>query len=265
MSFAIDIGGGVVLDEVEIDIDNEGDRDPPAVDVTTTIDVSQPGSTISAELGVPLGMGYVAYLSASSADGGISCSGQSTPFSVTSTTEDVLVGVTLVCRNSATGEEIGSVVINADASVQTTTCPAVSAYSVSPLQVGVGGTITLTADASGTGATIAWSEGGTTIPTTAGDGSYTCASAGAHTLTLTVGSSTQASCSSVKTATVTCVAPSGTGGSAGAAGTGGAAGTAGTAGEAGTGGVAGTAGTGGVAGTAGTGGVAGTAGTGGVA
>ncbi|HEY6561791.1 MAG TPA: hypothetical protein VI072_31190 [Polyangiaceae bacterium] len=257
VNFAIDIGGGIIVDSVEVDIDNEGDRDPPAVDATTTIDVSQPGSTISAELGVPLGSGYIAYLSASSADGGISCTGQSDPFSVTSTTEDVLVGVTLTCRNSATGEEWGGVVINADASVQTTICPAVNAYTVSPLQVNVGGTITLTAAASGTGATYRWSEGATTIPTTDGDGTYTCASAGAHTLTLTVGSSTEASCSSVKTAVVTCVAPSGTGGTGGGAGEGGTAGTAGSAGEGGTAGTAGSAGEGGTAGTAGTGGTGG--------
>jgi hypothetical protein len=252
VQFAIDIGGGIVLDSVEVDIDNEGDREPPAVDVTHTIDVSQPGSTISAELGVPLGSGYIAYLSATAGDGGIRCEGQSTPFSVTSTTDDVLVGVNLVCRNTSTGERIGSVRINADASVETTTCPEVSAYAVSPLQVGVGGTVTLSADAVGAGATLAWSEGGTAIPTTAGDGTYTCATAGVHTLTLTVGSSTEASCSSVKTAEVTCVSTSG--GTGGAAGTGGSAGEGGTAGTAGTGG---SAGEGGTAGTAGTGGSAG--------
>ncbi|HEY6561874.1 MAG TPA: hypothetical protein VI072_31615 [Polyangiaceae bacterium] len=215
LHFAIDING-VEVNEVSYVIDNDGDPAAPN-DVADTIDVSQPGSTISAEVGVPLGTGYVAYLSATSEDGDVSCSGQSDTFDVTSVTEDVLVGVNLVCRNTETGEEIGSVRINADASVETTTCPSIRSYSVSPLTVGVGGTIRLTSAASSASATTRWSEGATTIASTA-NATYTCATAGAHTLTLTVGSSTEASCASTKSISVTCAGTTGAGGAGGTGG-----------------------------------------------
>ena len=230
LHFAIDIGGGVILNEVSYVIDNDGDPAAPN-DASGVIDVSQPGSSISAEVGVPLGSGYIAYLTATSADGAATCRGESTPFNVTSTTDDVEVYLTLTCFRTSDGTQIGSVRINADASVETTECPSISSYSVSPLQVGVGGTIRLNSSASGAGATTRWSEGATTIATTA-NATYTCASAGAHTITLTVGSSTEPSCSSVKNIAVTCAGT--TGGTGGAGGTGGTGGVS----SGGTGGVA---------------------------
>ncbi|HMJ16427.1 MAG TPA: PKD domain-containing protein [Polyangiaceae bacterium] len=219
LHFAIDIGGGVTLDEVNYVIDNDGNPAAPN-DAAGPIDVSQAGSTISAEVGVPLGSNYIAYLTASSADGTVECEGQSSTFNVTSTTDDVEVGVSLRCTNTVTGEEIGSVRINADASVTSSTCPSVSSYAVSPLQVGVGGTIRLTSASSGANATVRWSEGATTIATTA-NATYTCAAAGAHTLTLTVGSSAEASCASTKTISVTCAGSTGGAGGAGGQGGGG--------------------------------------------
>jgi hypothetical protein len=220
LQFAIEIGGGVILNEVSYVIDNDGNAAAPN-DASGVIDVSQPGSTISAEVGVPLGTGYIAYLTATSADGSATCRGESTPFDVTSTTEAAEVGLLLRCFRTSNGEEIGSVRINADASVETTTCPRITAFAVSPLRVNVGGTIRLTSAADGANATTRWSEGATTIATTA-NATYTCATAGAHTITLTVGSSAEASCSQSKNISVTCAgATGGTGGSGGQGGGGG--------------------------------------------
>jgi hypothetical protein len=231
LHFAIDVGGGVTLDEVNYVIDNDGNPAAPS-DASGTIDVSQPGSSISAEVGVPLGSNYIAYLTASSADGEVTCAGQSSSFSVTSTTDDAEVGVDLRCRNTVNGEEVGSVRISADASVQSTVCPRIASYAVSPLRVGVGGTIRLTSATAGDNATVRWSEGATTIATTA-NATYTCAAAGAHTLTLTVGSSAEASCASVKNIAVTCSGSTGGAGGAGGQGGGGGISAGGTGGASG--------------------------------
>jgi hypothetical protein len=243
VDLALTLAPGIIVNSVSYEITGGG-----ITPITGSVNVSDPGATISLLIsGIPAGTGYLIKLSATSTTGAVTCAGEA-PFAiVANSTTAVTVG--LQCSGAGT---TGSVSVTAGVN----NCPVIGAFTVSPISIGVGGTISLAStasDADGSALTYAWtsSGAGTFGSPTSANTTFVCSPAGSQTLTLTV---TDGSCPKTKTVIVSCVGAGG--GTGGVSGTGGApAGTGGA--PAGTGGAP--AGTGGA--PAGTGGAP--AGTGG--
>ncbi|HZU85530.1 MAG TPA: hypothetical protein VE987_21520, partial [Polyangiaceae bacterium] len=167
-----------------------------------TIDVSM-SATVSALIGgIPAGSGYAIALTGVSADGSVSCSGSSAPFSIAAN-QTTSVPVALAC--SGPTPESGTIVVSAT----TSDCPVIDGIDVDPASVLVGGTIALLAHARGpnSGAlTYSWTAtAGSLSGATAANPTFTCTSAGAATVTVAVSDGSDAAgCVAVKSATATC-------------------------------------------------------------
>ncbi len=140
--------------------------------------------TVSA---VPPGAGYVVSLTAGSQDGGgVGCSGQSAPFTVTGRA-NVTALVVLVCTTSPEGTGIATfegTLVN---------CPSLRSLNIVPADVAVGASMPLLAAgavADGSPVTYAWAvdSGGTFANPAAADTSFTCTAEGTPTLSLTIDS-----------------------------------------------------------------------------
>jgi hypothetical protein len=146
------------------------------------IDVATPGATVSAVIGgVPASDDYQLVLSALSTGGTTTCGG-SAAFRVIAGAE---TGVTVVLQCRAEGMAGGTEVI-----VTINNCPTIAFTAVSPLQVGIGGTISSFSqamDLDSNALSYAWTAtGGSFSDPTASDTTYTCTVAGSQMLTLTV-------------------------------------------------------------------------------
>jgi hypothetical protein len=231
----------------------------PIADVTGTINTSDPNSTASVEHSFPASTADTVTLDATTTTG-VACTGTSMPFDLAAGGE-ARVSVTVVCGVGGTPTQPnGSVIINGTF-IDGNFCPLLTSWVASPLQTSVGGTINVggTATDQNVGETVSysWADGATVFATTA-TANYVCASAGAHTLTLSVVDSHAPSCTTSISIAVTCVGAGGAGGAGGAAaGAGGSAAGAGGSAAGAAGSVAGAAGS--VAGAAGS--VAGAAGS----
>lgn len=259
LALLLTIDDGIVIERVDWTI--TGGEMPPMSD---SIDVSAPGSTVSAEVfGLPEG-DFVIELMATSTDGETRCGG-SAPFSV----EAGEVTQTHVLLRCQLPPRFGGVRVDGKLNI----CAELTKAVVSPLQTSVGNVINLMADAEDTeGDPIRyqWTALTGTIAEPANPITiYTCTTQGDDEITITVSDDDFNYCMSSWTVPVTCVGNGGgTGGAGGAAGAGGMPGTggsAGTAGSAGEGGGGGTAGAGGAAGAGGQGGAGGQSGAGGMA
>jgi len=190
----LDVGAGVDVDLVNYTITGNG-----ITPITGTIDVSDPGSTVSAIIfGIPAGSGYTINMTATSSDGAVSCAGSNT-FSVTAG-QQTLVGVDLQCT---TGDNNGG--INVDGTFNQ--CPVIARYTVAPAVASVpSGRIFLTAgatDTDDTTLTYNWTAtAGTIAAANAANTFLTCTTAGNPvTLTLTV---TDGTCTDTASVNVRC-------------------------------------------------------------
>jgi hypothetical protein len=153
---------------------------------------------------LPPGAGDVATFTAASADGGVTCTGTSRPFSVLAN-QAAHVSVSLQCRTPTSG---GALVTF---SGSFTNCASIASISVDPSEVIVGAATTLGATASGPdpGAlTYTWSApSGSFGDASASTTSFTCTAAGAVLVTLAVGDGAAADgalCGAAQSFTVQC-------------------------------------------------------------
>jgi cysteine-rich repeat protein len=170
-----------------------------------TVDVSGVGGKVSFVVsGIPQGNNYLVKLDAVSTDGSTTCGGQAN-FNITAkqTTQATVV---LQCG----GNNTGSLQVNG------VWCPQASSFSASPLVVGVGGTINVSAAAidldpsDDATVTFAWSAtAGTFAAANMATTTYTCSAAGQQTLTIKVSATSPTvdvtACNDSNTITVTCV------------------------------------------------------------
>ena len=257
----LDVAPGTTLSSVAYTITG-----PASFLKTGTIDVSHTG-TLSALLSpIPAGTGFTISLDATAAGGGTTCAGMATFDVMANQTSTVVVHLT--CHEAA---RTGSILVNGSLNL----CPAIDGISASNAEVFVGYTVNLGGEAhdldqAPAALSYRWTaSNGQLSDTTARNPVFTCTSAGAAVITLTVSDGDPApGCAGTMSLTLTCT-PNGAGGGAGSVASGGVSGSGGTSagGAVGTGGAVSSGGTSSAGGTVGTGGsvsAGGTVGTGGV-
>jgi cysteine-rich repeat protein len=146
--------------------------------------------------GIRVGKPWRVELSATSADGDISCMGSATFEVLPEQTTAVSTSPTCVSRSGATA-----------ASVPNRRCPIVQSYAVAPTQTAVGGSVELDVQTSSAARVAplhhAWSgAGGTFADASAARTRWTCTAAGDHTLALRVWDET---CTDRITLSVRCI------------------------------------------------------------
>jgi hypothetical protein len=169
---------------------------------TGSIDVSN-ASKISALIGgLPAGSGYAITISATSTDGSATCGGSAT-FNVQAQ-QTLPLNVPISCHVPAhTGSVLVAGVLNI--------CPTIDGISANPAEVAVGGTVALSAvahdsDAGPSPLSYTWSaSSGSLSSSTASNPTFTCATAGTVTVSLTANDG-DAACTDSRTATITCSA-----------------------------------------------------------
>jgi hypothetical protein len=157
-----------------------------------------PTSTSALFVGLPVGPGYTIDISATCSDATISCQASAAATVFTDKTTDLLVP--LLCRGPPNG--------NALVTANVVFCPQISYLAAAPVTTSVGGEIDLAAEAlepDGSTPSFAWTaSAGSFSASTSPTSSFTCAAAGAATITLTV---SNGSCADQVTVSVTCVPP----------------------------------------------------------
>lgn len=168
---------------------------------TGTLLVGSDGRASATLTGFDPGTGYQVVLTAPR-DGGPACSGQSNTFTVFADMT-ASVDVILQCDNLTVD---GNISINGQFNV----CPKVTSSSVSPLTVAVGSVTNISAagsDRDNDPLSFAWTApSGTFSAPGAASGTYTCASVGTQTLTVSVSDGPTRGCTRSRTLSVTCVA-----------------------------------------------------------
>lgn len=196
LSMALKLSNGVNVNTVDYSI--SGGVPPLAAPIVGSVDVSDPGATLTFFVGgIPAGTGYVMDLAAKSTDGKTTCGGQ-VIFAVEAG-KTTAASVQLQCRADAT---LGGVAITAS----TNNCPAITSQVVAPQAVSVGGKISVGATAADLDAAdtlvFAWSGGNFDAPAAAST-KFTCTSGGVKTLTVSV---TDSKCTTTASVDVNCVA-----------------------------------------------------------
>jgi hypothetical protein len=197
LSLALTLPTGTVITSVEYMIHSAQPTSPPA-DKTGTIDISDDMAMPTLETSFPASTDDLVTLTATTARGE-PCSGTSDPFSVVPNAQ-ALVGVRLVCGLLTADllnpdASAGSVRINGTVVDDSDVCPVLNSWTVSPLQTGTTGTITVSATASdgdpGDNLTYRWTA--TPAPATdpftnsgAGSTAFHCPGNGIFALTITV-------------------------------------------------------------------------------
>jgi hypothetical protein len=174
---------------------------PSAFSKTGSVDLSK-STTLSVQLTLPAGGPYSITLTGTTSDGGTTCSGAGTFSVIAHQTSNV--NVHLTCHEAPrTGSALVTGVLNI--------CPQIDGVAVTPAEVLVGKTTTLSAtahdsDAAPAALTYAWSaSSGTLSSSTAASPVFTCTAAGDATITLTVSDGDAAAgCVDTQTTTVTC-------------------------------------------------------------
>jgi hypothetical protein len=167
-----------------------------------TVDVSHSATLTLTVGGLPAGTGYHVTLSSTAIDGTTSCMGSAT-FDVAARTTSA-VTVSLDCHEAP---RTGTAQINGVLNV----CPVVDGISANPSEVLVGSSIALTGSAHDSDAgpgplAFQWqATGGTLSSATAQNPTFTCATPGTSTVSLTVSDGdSQAGCANTLSAQVTC-------------------------------------------------------------
>lgn len=194
---ALQVAAGITIDSASYTLTG-----PNAFSQSGMIGVSS-SPTISALLGgIPVASGYTISLTAVSTDGSVQCAGTSAPFAVLSN-QTTPVPVAVAC--SGPTPEAGAIVVTATANQ----CPTIDAIGVNPANVFVGSSLALVGLARGPNSaalTFVWTatSGSFSNPTSSVT-AFTCTTAGAPTITLTVwDGSDAAGCVAVQSVTVTC-------------------------------------------------------------
>jgi hypothetical protein len=167
-----------------------------------SIDVSNSTKITGLIGGVPAGSGYSIELSATSTDVGTSCAGSASFDVIAGQTATVAVGMT--CHE---GPRSGSVLVNG----MLNSCPVIDEVGANPDEVMVGSSVSLTAvahdsDAGPAPLSYAWSapSGSFSDPSSANP-TFTCASIGSVTATLTVSDGDpSATCAATAAVTISC-------------------------------------------------------------
>jgi hypothetical protein len=149
--------------------------------ITGTIPLTDPTATVSVQVkGLPVGTGYIAELTAASADGKTTCGGTATFAIMSASTTSVTVH--LQCRTA--GVATGTVIIKGTLN----NCPTLSTLIAAPATVAPGGTINLSAtaaDADGDALSYSWTAAGGTFGS-ANAASTTFKATGEQAVTITV-------------------------------------------------------------------------------
>ncbi|HEY5962200.1 MAG TPA: hypothetical protein VIV60_36840, partial [Polyangiaceae bacterium] len=167
---------------------------------TNTLDVSKSTQLVFTIGGIPAGTGYSITVTANTAAAGVACSG-SASFNVVAK-QTTMVNLAMTCHEPA---HMGSAVINGVINI----CPAIDGIGATPAEVIVGSTIALAAiahdsDANPNPLSFVWSaSSGTFSSTTAQNPTFTCATPGTATLTLSTSDGDPA-CVTAATTQVTC-------------------------------------------------------------
>jgi len=176
---------------------------PSGFSKTGTIDVSN-SSTVSTTIGgLPAGSGFTVTLTGSSTDGATTCGGGPVSFIVVAG-QTAPVSVHLTCHEAP---RTGSVLVNGTLNI----CPAIDNVSANPAEVFVGGSVALTgmahdSDAAPSALTYLWTASSGTFSTpTAVSTSFTCATPGIATITLSASDGDPA-CASTSSVAVICTA-----------------------------------------------------------
>jgi hypothetical protein len=197
---ALTLPNGATVNKVNYTITGNG-----ITPITGSVDVSGVGATVSFLVsGIPQGTNYLVKLDATSTDGSTTCGGQAN-FNITAK-QTTQVTVLLQCA----GNNSGRVQVNG------VWCPELTSYSVSPLAVGVGGTIAVSSAAldldpsDDATPTFAWSAtAGSFAMASSATTTYTCAAAGTQTLTVKVSATSPTKdvtgCNDSSSVMVTCV------------------------------------------------------------
>jgi hypothetical protein len=194
-TIALQVAGGLTINTVTYSITG-----PAGFSKVGSIDVTS-STTVSTVIGgIPAGNGYSIALNATATDGHSTCLGSGT-FNVTAGAVTA-VSVTLDCHQAPT---TGSISVNGVTNV----CPNIDGVSANPAEVLVGGSIALSAtahdaDSGPSPLSYQWqATGGTISNPTAQNPSFTCGTAGAASVTVTVSDGDQA-CAASMTTQVTC-------------------------------------------------------------
>jgi PKD domain-containing protein len=194
---ALQVAPGITINSVTYTL-----AGPSGFTQSGTIDVTM-SPTVSALLGgIPAGSGYAITLSGVSTDGSVTCSGESSAFTVIAN-QTTSVPVALACSGAT--PESGTISVNA----MTSQCPTIDSISMIPATVVVGGSLSLIAGARGlnsAGLTYSWTaSSGSLANPTSPIATYTCTSAGTPTITLTVSDGGDAAaCIAVQSVSVAC-------------------------------------------------------------
>ncbi|HEY4157583.1 MAG TPA: hypothetical protein VGM29_05780 [Polyangiaceae bacterium] len=200
LGFDLQVSPGVIVNSVKYTI-----AGPGGYLATDTVDVSQ-SSTFGALIGgIPAGGGYTITLSARSADGQTTCSGQAA-FSVVAGQTDT-ISVPLECQGPA---RTGNIVVNATFAF----CPVIEQFEVSSLSIVVGGTLRMRSsavdpDPGPLPLAYGWSATqGTFSDPTSANTQYKCTTVGSPVITLTVsdGNPSGPGCPASQSGDVTCTA-----------------------------------------------------------
>ncbi|HEX7669727.1 MAG TPA: hypothetical protein VF395_09100 [Polyangiaceae bacterium] len=197
VGLALSLPGGATLNTAAYTVTG-----PAGFSKTGSIDVSS-STTLSAIITLPAGGPYTVSLSGTSTDGADTCGGSATIPTVTAH-QTTPVTVHLTCHEAP---RTGSVLVNGTLNV----CPQIDGVSASPAEAIVGKSVSLSAlghdtDGAPSALSYSWSaSSGTLSSTTAQSPSFTCATPGAATITLTVSDGDPAAgCADTQTTTVTC-------------------------------------------------------------
>jgi len=196
-TIALQIAGGLTINTVTYSITG-----PAGFSTSGSIDVSH-STTVSTVIGgLPAGNGYSLTLTGTATDGTSTCLGSGT-FNVTAGAVTA-VSVVLDCHQAPT---TGSVSVNGVTNV----CPNIDGVSANPAEVLVGGSIALSAtahdaDSGPSPLSYQWqATGGTISNPTAQNPTFTCLTAGAASVTVTVSDGDPAAgCAPSVTTQVTC-------------------------------------------------------------
>ena len=152
-------------------------------------DTSNPSATPSLSVSVPPGSGEHVDLTATTSDGG-TCTGTSAAFNVADG-QLVTISLSITCDPPPPGPTTGTIIITGII-VTGDSCPVIKTWAISPRQTAtVGGTIDVTASVTdadtGDTLTYAWAAtSGTFADPASATTTYSCASAGTQTLSLSV-------------------------------------------------------------------------------
>jgi hypothetical protein len=179
IALSLSVANGVVINSVGYQLTGNG-----IIPLGGMINVSDPGASASLFISsIPAGTGYLIELTARSTDGGTTCEGRASFDVVASATSMVQL-----LLNCTAPPSTGTVVIGGTVN----SCPVIGMVSVSPLVVGLGGSINLQAAASDAdpGALLEYfwttTGNGTFVNSRAPSTRFVCATAGNATLRLTV-------------------------------------------------------------------------------